>query len=131
MFVIGNTSKSELIVKNSNTHEIKYEIIVIFGKSKVFFKSGLKKKKNTIILKENRFASPFTKTDWYPSPKMGVNLSNEKESYTAKNVNKILTIVIGTTREIVFAIALIPIKFEISRASTKNNIVKIIGELLK
>jgi len=62
---------------------------------------------------------------------MGVNLSNEKESYTAKNVNKILTIVIGTTREIVFAIALIPIKFEMSRASTKNSIIKIMGELLK
>lgn len=69
-----------MIVNSSNTHEITKEIIVTFGKSKEFFNSGLKKKKKTIILNANKFVRPLIKMFWYPSPKIGVNLSIEKES---------------------------------------------------
>lgn len=62
--VTGKTVKSEIIVNSNKIHEITKEIIVTFEKSKGFFKSGLKKKKKTIILKANKFVSPFTKTPW-------------------------------------------------------------------
>lgn len=80
------------------------------------------------MLNENILVSPVKKTLLYPSPKIGVNLSIEKDSYTEKNVNKMLIIVNGTISEMVFAIARRPIKFDIRSAKIKNIKTKIIGE---
>ena len=97
-------------------------------KSKLFFSKGLKKKKKIIILNENRFVSPFTKTFLYPYPKIGVKLSIEIESKTAPKLNKILITVKGRINEIVFAIERNPIKFDMSNAKMKNSTMKITGE---
>ena len=100
-------------------------------KSKLFFSKGLKKKKKIIILNENRFVSPFTKTFLYPYPKIGVKLSIEIESKTAPKLNKILITVKGRINEIVFAIERNPIKFDMSNAKMKNSTMKITGERWK
>lgn len=129
--IAGKAINSESIVNKSNIQEITKEIIVTFGKSKLFFSKGLKKKKKTIILKENKLVRPFTKTLLYPSPSIGVKLSIEIVSNTAPKLKRILITVRGKTIEIVFAIERSPIIFDISSAKIKNNTKKITGERWK
>ena len=58
-------------------------------------------------------------------------MNNENSSETENKAINILIIVKGTIKQMVFIIALKPIRFDISIAIIKNSNIKITGELLK